>query len=219
MGHQTSPTKASATASLLAHDTQQLQFNNNNNNSSSSEPDRTRAADPDVFWADHSAWLQSVKDSTPAKITVDEPIQQGRSLTNPNPPVTYAIATESSRVRRRYSDFEVVRAFLQSRYIGILIPGLPEKRVMGNTNDEFLQERARGLQQFIQRIVANPYLFADAVIKVFLRGDAAEWEVCSFVFSLPPILGYLSTVKRCIFNIYATYSPPRKAPLPVRNHR
>ena len=141
------------------------------------DSERSRAADPEVFWADHNAWMQSVKDAGPHRVTVDDPVQEARSLTNLTPHVTYAIATESSRVRRRYSDFEVVRAFLQARYIGILIPSLPEKRVMGNTNDEFLQDRARGLQAFLQRVLANPYLMADAVVKVFLFGDAAQWEV------------------------------------------
>lgn len=52
---------------------------------------------------------------------------------------------------------------------------LPEKRTMGK-NEDFLEERARGLKWFLDRVVESVYLRADVVTRTFLFGQPAEWE-------------------------------------------
>jgi hypothetical protein len=46
-------------------------------------------------------------------------------------------------VRHRFSEFETIRETLRSRYapLGIFVPQLPQKKLLGNTEAEFIKER------------------------------------------------------------------------------
>ena len=54
-------------------------------------------------------------------------------------------------VRRRYSDWDWLRELLVARYHGIAVPLLPEKRVVGNQNKNFIEERMQGLENWCVR--------------------------------------------------------------------
>ena len=47
--------------------------------------------------------------------------------------------------RHRYSDFETLRNALKAKYchLGIFIPGLPPKKLVGNAEQSFLLERCQ----------------------------------------------------------------------------
>ena len=51
-------------------------------------------------------------------------------------------------VRRRYSDWDWLRELLVARYHGVAVPLLPEKRVVGNQNKNFIEERMQGLENW-----------------------------------------------------------------------
>lgn len=80
-------------------------------------------------------------------------------------------------VKRRYSDFDWMRTILVARFHGMAVPLLPEKRVVGNTGDAFVEERRRGLAHWLQMVVANPYLRHDHTLRLFMTVQTPmEWE-------------------------------------------
>ena len=66
-------------------------------------------------------------------------------------------------VRHRYSEFETFRTTTRTRFgpLGILVPALPAKRVLGKGEWGFVIERMYGLSLFCQAFVENPFLAAD----------------------------------------------------------
>jgi len=84
-------------------------------------------------------------------------------------------------VLRRYSDFDWLRDILRLRYRGMLIPPLPEKKMLGGS-DDFLDFRMGELQFFLNEIVANPFLMCDHALALFLR-HGAEVSVLSIYLS------------------------------------
>jgi hypothetical protein len=80
-------------------------------------------------------------------------------------------------VRRRYSDFDWLRDVLVSRYHGVAVPLMPEKRLVGNQSRGFIEERMQGLEQFMLLVLSNPYLRLDATLRMFLtQKGTAEFE-------------------------------------------
>ena len=75
--------------------------------------------------------------------------------------VIYDITTPKLNwfVNRRYSDFIWLREILMSLFPTILIPQLPKKKI-GNRRfeDDFVQKRIKGLQNFLDEILKNEIL-------------------------------------------------------------
>lgn len=53
---------------------------------------------------------------------------------------------------RRYNDFFHLRNTLLNTMPGIYIPPIPPKKMIGNKNEQFLEERKYFLQRFLQKI-------------------------------------------------------------------
>ena len=85
---------------------------------------------------------------------------------------------------RRYSDFDQLRRFLESKYPWCLVPPLPDKlssyapwKIANQKFDpEFLEMRRFGLDKFIQRLLAHPKLGREEAVIFFLREDD-YWQV------------------------------------------
>ena len=77
-------------------------------------------------------------------------------------------------IRRRYSDFEILRNSLTQRFGGILIPLLPEKKAL-TTSLPFLLTRARGLSHFLHVICKNPYFVSDSMLIAFMTNNM-NWD-------------------------------------------
>ncbi|XP_076027521.1 PX domain-containing protein kinase-like protein isoform X3 [Genypterus blacodes] len=74
-------------------------------------------------------------------------------------------AENSWQVIRRYSDFDGLNSSLM--VCGISLP-LPPKKLIGNMDREFIAERQRGLQSFLDSITQHPLLCSSLPIKKFL---------------------------------------------------
>jgi len=59
---------------------------------------------------------------------------------------------------RRYSDFSVLQESLQERFAGFYVPPIPKKKVIGNKERAFLEERCFLLNMFIKQLSRCPYL-------------------------------------------------------------
>lgn len=109
-------------------------------------------------------------------LQISDPLTTGGAFTSHT---TYLVKSTlcPDGVRRRYSDFDWLRELLFSRFHGIAIPVMPEKRLVGNQSKTFIEERMAGLEQFCSLLVANPYLRLDATFRVFLtQQGTSEWE-------------------------------------------
>lgn len=79
-------------------------------------------------------------------------------------------------VRRRFSDFDWLRDILVARFHGIAVPLMPEKRMVGNNNKGFIEERMQGLENFLSLVLANPYMRADTTLRMFMTVGAVVSE-------------------------------------------
>ncbi|XP_077458706.1 PX domain-containing protein kinase-like protein isoform X1 [Stigmatopora argus] len=80
--------------------------------------------------------------------------------------VRRGVASENTwQVIRRYSDFDVLNNSLT--VCGIQLP-LPPKKLIGNMDREFIAERQRGLQAYLDAVTQHPLLCAALPVKKFL---------------------------------------------------
>ncbi|KAF1772280.1 Phox homologous domain [Phytophthora cactorum] len=127
---------------------------------------------------EHQRWCaERVKERVVLKVSAPE--ARGSYLQKHT---TYLVTQESHQegVRRRFRDFEWLHVVLHARYVGLLIPSLPEKTTTAAVlkSNTFMQSRMRGLQRFLNDIIQSPYLRSDAAVARFLGepGDEATWE-------------------------------------------
>ncbi|XP_044593762.1 sorting nexin-4-like [Cotesia glomerata] len=78
---------------------------------------------------------------------------------------------------RRYTEFEMLRAYLETTYPYIVVPSLPEKRVLyawqkvttDTFDPDFVDRRRAGLETFLLRIASHPTLSKDKQFMGFLQ--------------------------------------------------
>eukprot|EP00128_Syssomonas_multiformis_P005956 Colp12_sorted_trinity150504_noHs@4223 len=88
---------------------------------------------------------------------------------------------KEASVRRRYSDFEWLKAELE-RDSKILVPPLPSKAITralnpfrkddGIFDDDFIEERRRGLEQFVNKISGHPLAQNEKALHMFLQEES-----------------------------------------------
>ncbi|XP_054164220.1 sorting nexin-12-like [Oppia nitens] len=84
---------------------------------------------------------------------------------------------KESSVRRRYSDFEWLRSELErdSKIVVPPLPGKAWKRQMPFRNDEgifeedFIEDRRKGLEQFINKVAGHPLAQNEKCLHMFLQ--------------------------------------------------
>ena len=70
---------------------------------------------------------------------------------------------------RRFSEFFALRETLASRWPGVYIPAIPEKKMMGNKDDKFVEERRALLERFMKEIAKFEFLTQSKEFRVFSR--------------------------------------------------
>lgn len=73
-----------------------------------------------------------------------------------------------TEVFRRYSDFCWLHDALQYGFPGAIVPPLPEKKLTGTFETDFLQNRTRYLQKFVDRCLEHPELKQSRILLRFL---------------------------------------------------
>lgn len=80
--------------------------------------------------------------------------------------VQRGVSSENSwQVIRRYSDFDALNSSLM--VCGISLP-LPPKKLIGNMDREFIAERQKGLQAYLDTVTQHPLLSTSLTVKKFL---------------------------------------------------
>lgn len=70
---------------------------------------------------------------------------------------------------RRYKEFYALRQTLAQRWPGIYIPAIPEKKLVGNNDDAFLEERRHLLERFMKECGRLDYVTHSKEFKIFAR--------------------------------------------------
>lgn len=108
---------------------------------------------------------QLLDDTVPLTATI-EASQNLQSHTEYIIRVQRGVSTDNSwQVIRRYSDFDALNTGLMA--CGVALP-LPPKKLIGNMDREFIAERQRGLQAYLDRITQHPQLCSCLSVKRFL---------------------------------------------------
>ncbi|XP_050343717.1 sorting nexin-4-like [Nymphalis io] len=87
------------------------------------------------------------------------------------------VQSKISTIWRRYTEFEQIHDFLQVTYPHVVIPPLPEKRVLyawrksDTTDPEFIERRRAGLENFLLRVASHPRLCFDDQFINFLQQE------------------------------------------------
>ncbi|GFN87287.1 sorting nexin [Plakobranchus ocellatus] len=82
------------------------------------------------------------------------------------------------QVSRRYKHFDWLHERLEVKFVCIPIPPLPDKAVTGRYESEFVQERMRQLQAWVNRMVRHPVICRSDVLHHFLTcTDEKKWKV------------------------------------------
>lgn len=72
-------------------------------------------------------------------------------------------------VFRRFREFDQFRKTLYSRFLGLYVPPIPEKKAMGKKDEMLVEERQFFLDRFMRSICELPYLYESEELQVFLR--------------------------------------------------
>uniref|UniRef100_K3WL75 PX domain-containing protein n=1 Tax=Globisporangium ultimum (strain ATCC 200006 / CBS 805.95 / DAOM BR144) TaxID=431595 RepID=K3WL75_GLOUD len=128
---------------------------------------------------EHQQWCAKILEPH-VTVRVGEPESRGSYLKKHT---TFLVTQETSQqqihtgVRRRFSDFEWLHSVLRARYVGMLVPSLPEKTKNVLQSDSFLQSRIRGLTMFLEHVVQSPYMRNDeSVARFFTATDEHAWD-------------------------------------------
>jgi len=96
--------------------------------------------------------------------------------------VTYTIKSrfldseKCFEAERRYSDFDWLNCYFHtnSNYKGLVLPVLPEKKSIGNTDPKFIQQRKLELERYLRELGRHEILSRDSYLKIFLGEKGKE---------------------------------------------
>lgn len=99
-----------------------------------------------------------------------EPEKKGLVLKHREYTVTSTL--HKSSVQRRYNDFIAFHEILLMRYPYRLVPRLPPKKIVANT--EFIEERRRALKRFLVLVLRHPAMSDDPIVTYFLTFKGSD---------------------------------------------
>ena len=75
------------------------------------------------------------------------------------------------RVNRRYRQFDALHQRLRRDAPRVFLPPMPPKQWFGRLNPDFINQRQRDLQRFIDELLANPRITSMHSFRAFLEVD------------------------------------------------
>jgi hypothetical protein len=94
--------------------------------------------------------------------------------------IMYNIEVRQTRevwtVDRRFSDFDWLNTQLGLLYKGLMIPSLPQKRTLRNTDQSFVEERTAQLDSYLSHIASHPVLHNSDAFTCFIHGPRTEFR-------------------------------------------
>ncbi|XP_037547182.1 sorting nexin-11 [Nematolebias whitei] len=97
-----------------------------------------------------------------------------------------AFTAKTSCVRRRYSEFEWLKKKLQKNAGLVPVPDLPGKSFFYFSNEDFLERRRKGLQDFLNKVVHMTVCLSDSQLHLFLQTQLPVGHIQDCVQGLTP---------------------------------
>ncbi|XP_007898693.1 sorting nexin-10 [Callorhinchus milii] len=92
---------------------------------------------------------------------------------------------KTSRVRRRYKEFDWLKQRLQDNAILIRLPDLPPKTpFLSISNAQLVEQRRQGLQDFLEKVLQINILLSDSRLHLFLQTQLSPPEIEACVSGL-----------------------------------
>lgn len=112
----------------------------------------------------------------------------------------------------RFSDFLWLQEQLIAKYPGLLVPPLPDKAVTGRFTAEFIGERRRGLQTFLDRLAQHPELRHATDVELFLHGSESDFSQAKEgnTSAQKKLGGFMSFMKESAFALGSTLVPTKE---------
>ncbi|CAE7828947.1 Snx2, partial [Symbiodinium sp. KB8] len=116
------------------------------------------------------------------RTTVRDPHLEGSGMSKYT---AYVVTTSTSlpqfprkemSVSRRYRDFLWLHTRLCIKYPGNVIPRFPVKKMMGNLDSEFVENRRESLETYIDKVVHHPRLNQSFDLRMFLEATQRGFE-------------------------------------------
>lgn len=89
--------------------------------------------------------------------------------------------------QRRYKEFFALRNTLALRWPGIYIPPIPEKKMVGNEDEQFIEERRSLLERFMKECGKYEYVTHSKEFKLFAREKGDIEKMLSALEKLTPM--------------------------------
>lgn len=70
---------------------------------------------------------------------------------------------------RRFREFFALAQAIRVRWPGCYVPSIPEKKMVGNDKEEFVEERRSLLVRFLKQIAKNDYIINSKEFGIFAR--------------------------------------------------
>ena len=86
------------------------------------------------------------------------------------------------KTQRRFKEFHALSVQLRTRWPGVYIPSMPEKKLLNNTDSEVVEERRVLLEKFLKDCGKYDYIIFSKEFKTFSRG---EGEIDKALFAMP----------------------------------
>jgi sorting nexin-1/2 len=76
---------------------------------------------------------------------------------------------------------------LKTRWPGIYVPSIPEKKFINDKNDEFIEERRCLLERFLKEVAKFDYIIFSKEFKLFARGNGEVDKVLQSLSKQTPM--------------------------------
>eukprot|EP00298_Acanthocystis_sp_HF-20_P004951 c15255_g1_i1.p1 GENE.c15255_g1_i1~~c15255_g1_i1.p1 ORF type:complete len:425 (+),score=169.22 c15255_g1_i1:42-1316(+) len=173
----------------------------------STESDRfeEKYSSPNQSQESKLALPELVKSPYRCVVTVSDPMKHGEGI---KAYTRYKVTTQcnipnfdpNSTVMRRYSEFDWLHSQLKQNCVGVILPPFPEKSARGKFEPEFVEARRKGLEEYIQGVVAHPLLCTSPDLKTFLQSpeeidNSKQQSSASATTSEPALKSFFGKVK------------------------
>jgi PX domain len=88
---------------------------------------------------------------------------------------------------RRFSEFFALKEAFATRWLGVYIPAIPEKKLMGNKDEKFVEERRALLERFMKEVAKHDYLTQSREFKIFARDKGDIEKILTSMLKQTPI--------------------------------
>ena len=122
----------------------------------------------------------SKSSSRESAITVESPTLISSGWLGSTSYYIYTITTRVSgkifTVKRRFSDMDWMHSQLLAKYKGFIIPARPEKKLIKNTDEKFIEERRLQMEKYLNIIAKHPILGASQAFMIFTQAANEKLE-------------------------------------------